>query len=39
MSRYELLLFLHIVCVIVWLGTGTALALLAIYAGRSDREL
>jgi uncharacterized membrane protein len=39
LSRYELLLFLHVVCVIVWLGTGTALALLAIYAGRSDREL
>jgi len=39
MSRYELLLFVHIVCVIVWLGTGTALALLAIYAERSDREL
>ena len=39
MSRYELLLFLHVVSVIVWLGTGTALALLAVYAQRSDREL
>lgn len=39
MSRYELLLFVHVVSVIVWLGTGTALTLLAIYAERNDREL
>jgi uncharacterized membrane protein len=39
MSRYEFLLFMHVVAVIVWLGTGTALTLVAIYAARSDREL
>jgi putative copper export protein len=39
MSRYELLLFLHVTAVIVWLGTGTALTLIAIYAERNDREL
>jgi uncharacterized membrane protein len=39
MSRYELLLFIHIVSVIVWLGTGTALGLLALYAERNDRDL
>jgi hypothetical protein len=38
MNRYELLLFLHVVAVIVWLGTGTALALLALVA-RGDRVL
>jgi hypothetical protein len=36
MSRYEFLLFAHVVGVIVWLGTGTAFALIAIFA---DREL
>jgi uncharacterized membrane protein len=40
MTRYELLLFVHVVGVIVWLGSGTALALIALYAQRSgDREL
>jgi len=40
MSRYEFLLFVHVAAVIVWLGTGTALALIAIYAERSrDRAL
>ena len=40
MSGYELLLFLHVVCVIVWLGVGTTLALLAVAAGRTrDRSL
>jgi hypothetical protein len=36
MSRYEFLLFAHVVGVIVWLGTGTAFALIAIFG---DREL
>jgi hypothetical protein len=36
MSRYEFLLFAHVVAVIVWLGTGTAFALIAIFG---DREL
>ncbi len=35
MSRYECLLFVHVAAVIVWLGTGTALAFIAIYAERS----
>ena len=40
MSRYEFLLFLHVAAVIVWLGAGTTLALLALYAERQrDREL
>jgi len=40
MSRYEFLLFLHVTAVIVWLGAGTTLALLALYAERQrDREL
>jgi hypothetical protein len=39
MSRYELLLFLHVVAVIVWLGTGTALALISMFAARGDRSL
>ena len=36
MSRYEFLLFAHVAAVIVWLGTGTAFALIAILG---DREL
>ena len=40
MSRYELFLFLHVASVIVWLGAGTTLALVAFFAGRTgDREL
>jgi uncharacterized membrane protein len=40
MSGYELLLFLHVACVIVWLGAGTALALIAVAAERTrDRVL
>ena len=39
MSRYELLLFLHIVCVIVWLGLGTAIGLIALLAARGDSAL
>jgi hypothetical protein len=35
-SRYEFLLFAHVVGVIVWLGTGAAFALIAIFG---DREL
>jgi len=35
MSRYEFLLFLHVVSVIVWLGAGTTLALTAVFAERS----
>jgi uncharacterized membrane protein len=36
MTRYELFLFLHIACVIVWLGAGTTLALAALYAERTS---
>ena len=40
MSRYELFLFLHVASVIVWLGAGTTLAFVALFAGRTgDREL
>src|SRR5919201_4227501 len=40
MSRYELFLFLHVASVIFWLGAGTTLALVAVFAGRTgDREL
>ena len=40
MTWYELFLFLHVASVIVWLGAGTTLALVALYAERSgDREL
>jgi uncharacterized membrane protein len=35
MGRYELLLFLHVASVIVWLGAGTTLALAAVFARRS----
>lgn len=38
MNGYALLLFLHVVSVIVWLGAGTTLALLGVYArGHDDR--
>lgn len=40
MTTYVLLLAAHIICVIVWLGTTTTLALLATYGRlRHDREL
>ena len=40
MSRYELFLFLHVAGVIVWLGAGTTLGLVALFAERTgDREL
>jgi uncharacterized membrane protein len=40
MSRYELFLSLHVISVIVWLGAGTTLALVSVFAARSgDREL
>ena len=35
MSRYDVWLFLHVTSVIVWLGTGTTLALIGIYAQRA----
>jgi hypothetical protein len=35
MTRYSLLVTLHIASVIVWLGTGTALVLITIYAQRA----
>ena len=40
MTTYILLLATHIICVVVWLGTTTTLALLAAYGSlRHDREL
>ena len=39
MTRYELLLFLHVVAVIVWLGAGLLIAVLVFGAARSgDRK-
>jgi uncharacterized membrane protein len=35
MDGYELLLFLHVSSVVLWLGTGTTLALLALHARRA----
>ena len=35
MTRYSLLVFLHVASVIVWLGTGTTLAFVTIYARRA----
>ena len=35
MSQYDVWLFLHVTSVIVWLGTGTTLALIGIYAQRA----
>jgi cyanate permease len=34
MSRYELWVFLHVASVIVWLGAGTTLVLISLYAQR-----
>jgi hypothetical protein len=34
MTLYDLLLFFHIICVILWLGTGTTLALIGLYGRR-----
>jgi hypothetical protein len=40
MNTYELLLFLHVACVILWLGSGTTLALVAVYGRtRPDRAV
>jgi uncharacterized membrane protein len=40
MSRYELWVFLHVASVIVWIGAGTTLALISLYAQRArDRVL
>lgn len=36
MSRYSLLVSLHVASVIVWLGSGTTLALITIYARRAQ---
>ena len=35
MSRYSLLVFLHVASVIAWLGSGTTLAFVAVYARRA----
>jgi hypothetical protein len=35
MSRYDLWVFLHVASVIVWLGAGTTVALIALYAQRA----
>src|SRR3954468_14681804 len=35
MTRYSLLVTLHVASVIVWLGAGTTLVLLAVYARRA----
>src|SRR6266542_4302522 len=39
MSRYELWVFLHVASVIVWIGAGTTLALIAFYAQRTRDRL
>jgi hypothetical protein len=36
MTRYELFLFLHIACVIVWLGAGTTVAVLSLRMSMTD---
>jgi hypothetical protein len=35
MNRYTVLVFLHVASVIVWLGVGTTVALIAVYARRA----
>ena len=35
MTRYSLLVSLHVASVIVWLGSGTTLALVTVYARRA----
>ena len=39
MSGYEVLLFFHVSSVIVWLGAGVTLTLVAVYAERSGDRL
>jgi hypothetical protein len=39
MSRYSLLVSLHVVSVILWLGSGTTLALITLYALRRGNEV
>jgi Predicted integral membrane protein (DUF2269) len=40
MTKYSVLVFFHVASVIVWVGTGTAVALVALYAARSrDRAI
>jgi hypothetical protein len=36
MTRYELFLFLHVACVIVWLGAGTTVAVLSLRMSMTD---
>jgi hypothetical protein len=38
MTRYQLFLFLHILCVIVWVGAGTTLGLLWFHPDRELRQ-
>jgi hypothetical protein len=38
MNRYQLFLFLHIICVIIWLGAGTTLGLLWLHPDPALRE-
>ena len=38
MTQYQLFLFLHIVCVILWLGAGTVLGLLWLHPDAALRE-
>jgi hypothetical protein len=38
MTRYQLFLFLHIMCVILWLGAGTTLGLLWLHPDPALRE-
>ena len=39
MSRYSLLVSLHVASVIVWLGSGTTLALVTVYARRARNDI
>ena len=39
MSRYSLLVFFHVGSVIVWLGSGTTLAFVALYARRTRNHV
>src|SRR5206468_3003187 len=39
MSHYSLLVSLHVASVVVWLGTGTTLAFVTIYARRASNTL
>ena len=39
MSRYSLLVSLHVASVVVWLGSGTTLAFVALYARRARNDV